>query len=131
MEAKRILTSVGLSALLLGVGMNTHFAINDHGIKEASLSQFVEGQSSGTVFSCTLRGGEENPDKVLMMRRCVLNPDELNYPPNYIESLLKDEMSLPYLPDGIKFGDNCKCVTIPSRYSGIVGCNAIWETECK
>ena len=120
MSAKNLITSIGVSALLLGIGMNTHRAWNDHGIKEASLSQFVIGQgttSSSTSSQCTERGGEELPKKVLQL---VKYNKEVQV--NGSASASGGGAGIV-----IKKGHKCECKNPPSGYTGVLGCNLSWE----
>ena len=41
MKLKKVITVVGAGALLLGLGMNLHYAVDDYGIGSNSLNLFV------------------------------------------------------------------------------------------
>ena len=140
MNVKNLITSVGVSALLLGIGMNTHRAWNDHGIKEASLSQFVAGQgtSSSTSIQCTKRGGTEKK-KLVLMREVCLKEVSGNISLSVAASLLNLVKS-GVIPEGIAgiglegrivFGNQCTCQNPGSDYGGVRGCDYTWETFCQ
>ena len=139
MNVKNLITSIGLSALLLGIGMNTHQAWNDHGIKEATLSQFVEGQSDpgSPTLRCTERGGTEKRELVLMREICLKEVE--NIPMSVAESFLNliksgnstTVSSISGNLDGrIVFGNQCSCLDPGADYEGVRGCNLFWETNC-
>ena len=136
MNVKNLIASIGVSALLLGIGMNTHRAWNDHGIKEASLSQFVVGQgiSNSTVCQCTERGGTELPDKVLQLEKYI-KEIQGNGLINTALSFLSGG-SLAGISSGFGLGGNiiygyrCTCLDAPTGYTGDLGCNLSWEKIC-
>lgn len=53
MKLKRIITVVGAGALLLGLGMNLNYAIDDYGIGSNSLNLFVLAQTSSSGGNST------------------------------------------------------------------------------
>ncbi|MBQ7823694.1 MAG: hypothetical protein IJ338_05930 [Bacteroidaceae bacterium] len=134
MSAKNLITSIGVSALLLGIGMNTHRAWNDHGIKEASLSQFVIGQgttSSSTSSQCTERGGKELPQKVLQLERYIkeIHGDiSMSAALSLLSGGTIGGISSGHKLEGdIVFGHQCTCKTPPTDYNGKLGCDLTWE----
>ena len=133
MDAKKIFTSIGVCALFLGVGMNTHFAINDHGIKEASLSQFVEGQSSSSnELRCTGRGGKEQPKEVLLMKQCVKAVTGAEISLSAATSMLKASGSISAeFEASVILGNHCVCSKRPKNYAGVLGCDYTWESPCQ
>lgn len=137
MNVKNLITSVGVSALLLGIGMNTHRAWNDHGIKEASLSQFVEGQgtSSSSSTQCTNRGGIEKKSLVLIREKCVKEVSG-NISMSAAASLLNGGSIAGGSAGGelgvtIVVGERCSCKDPGDDYGGVFGCDLTWETFCQ
>ena len=128
MSVKNLITSIGVSALLLGIGMNTHRAWNDHGIKEASLSQFVEGQetSGSSICKCSEQESEvEFPNKVIMLEKYVKEVQG-----NGFLSLLSGGTIGLGSGEYIIYGHRCVCKDPPSGYMGKLGCSHKWEKIC-
>ena len=46
MNRKKLISAIGAIALVLGVGMNLRYSLDDYGLKTNSLSQFVFAQST-------------------------------------------------------------------------------------
>ena len=137
MNIKILITSVGVSALLLGIGMNVHRAWNDHDIKEASLSQFVIGQgtSGSSICKCSEQEGEvEFPNKVIMLEKYVKEVQG-NGSISAALSLLSGE-TIGGISSGLGLGGNiiygrrCVCKDPPSDYRGKLGCSREWEKIC-
>ena len=83
MNSKKLICSIGVSTLLLGIGMNVHNALNDYGIKDATLSTFIQAQgtSSSTIFRCdykpnipgkTTRDSMDYPKRALLIEDCKI-----------------------------------------------------------
>lgn len=53
MKLKKVITVVGAGALLLGLGMNLHYAVDDYGIGSNSLNLFVLAQTSSSGGNST------------------------------------------------------------------------------
>lgn len=135
MNVKNLITSIGVSALLLGIGMNTHQAWNDHGIKEATLSQFVEGQSDpgSPTLRCTERGGKEARELVLMREVCIKELSgniSISIALSLVQILNSGGSISAEVGGNIVLGNRCSCLAPPKGYSGVRGCNYSWETNC-
>ncbi len=140
MNIKILITSVGVSALLLGIGMNVHRAWNDHGIKEASLSQFVVGQgtSSSTVIQCTKRGGTEMKKLILKREVCLKEVSgnvSLSVAASFLNlvrsGIISEASAEAEVGGSIVFGNQCSCKDPGSDYGGVLGCDYTWETFCQ
>lgn len=133
MNSKKIITTIGISALLSGIGMNVHNALNDYGIKEASLNAFIlaQGTTSSTVFRCdqkppipgkTARDSMDYTQKALLMDRCVLEGGSWNASIGTTTGGGKS---------GVKYGSRCACKDPGGDFNkNNLGCNAEWETNC-
>lgn len=134
MNSKKLLIKVvGLSALLLGICMNTYNATNDYGIKNASLSEFVlaQGTTSSVIFRCdqkppipgkVSKDSMDYPKRALLMDECDLGGGSWNGSVGVSVSGGKNRNNK---------GSRCAC-----KYPGKdfnknnLGCNAEWETNC-
>ncbi len=130
---KLLIKVVGLSALLLGICMNTYNATNDYGIKNASLSEFVlaQGTTSSVIFRCdqkppipgkVSKDSMDYPKRALLMDECDLGGGGWNGSVGVSVSAGKDKPV---------YGSRCACVKPKGDFNkNNLGCNAEWETNC-
>ena len=134
MNSKKLICTIGVSTLLLGIGMNVHNALNDYGIKDATLSTFIQAQgtSSSTIFICdykpnipgkTTRDSMDYPEYALLMDVCELTSGSWHGSMGLI--------SVSVGKDGKIYGNRCACVDPGKKFNkNNLGCNAEWETNC-
>ena len=130
MKIKKMISSVSLVSLLFGIVINTHIAINDHGIKEASLSKFVEGQSVfGEKLLCTALLGLEMPEMVLVKQECLIEIFG-NVSGSDVKSVLEDSGDFSDIDKICIKGVKCKCALPKENETKMLGCDFSWETNC-
>lgn len=124
----------GVSTLLLGIGMNVHNALNDYGIKDATLSTFIQAQgtSSSTIFRCdykpnipgkTTRDSMDYPKRALLIEDCKIVSGGWQGSAGWISGSLGK--------GGTIYGSKCTCQDPGKGFNeNNLGCNAEWETGC-
>ena len=138
MNNKKFISTIGIAALLLGIGMNVHNALNDYGIKEASLSAFIQAQgtTSSTIFRCdqkpnisgkTSREDMDYTERALLMEDCVIKGSGWNG--SVGGSVTGGSASAG--KTGKEYGNQCSCKKVDKDFNkNNLGCNAEWETNC-